>query len=470
MSTRFGLALPVNPTKCFHNTHSIPWLQIQQAELDKQSGAVLTERSVGGDLRREILRASNEQAMVDARLEETHVLHERLVAECGELRQELVYIAQGQQGADPEAVTIRNATAEVQQEIQQRKADIEQLAFQKADREKRLTEATQRKVEAEDEERQLQQQIVVCTAAPLRTAKQAAVVSTAVKTVENNLQRENALILKLVAEQQAMAAGCAQLRGQISQADQREAEAERMLEAGEQRLSHLQSELAAGREEQIQTAGDRTLHDAEVRRVFAEIKALKDRVAQEERTKEKGLRTLKQLEIRDKHTMEQLQVARDRKRELDTQAAAARREATDFASALPKAERDMEVAQKQWEASVGQGSEAVLAVHRAAAEVRELGVEVSKLQAEGRNLARSARLAQTNVDRAGSERLAAMSAHARQLDQVGATQLVIAGLRKSMAATEKARQVRRELLSDPACAPRACLCTCPGLADVRSLL
>lgn len=56
---------------------------------------------------------------------------------------------------------------------------------------------------------------------------------------------------------------------------------------------------------------------------------------------------------------------------------------------------------------------------------------------------RSMRMAQGNLDRAGAERLAAMSAHARRLDQLGAVHIVDAGLRKSLAATAKAHKVRR---------------------------
>jgi len=360
--------------------------QIQQAELDKQSDAVLTERSVGGDLRREALKAANEQAMVDARVDDTRTQHGRLTAERDELQQELALMAQGQQGMDPETRTLQAAAAEVQREIGQRTAEIEQLAFQKAEKEKRLSEAGQRLSEAQGEERLLQQQLVTCSAVPLRISKQAAMVAAAVKTAGSSLQRENGLIAQLAAEQASMAASCAQLAAQTEAADERATTVSEALSAREKTLAELHSRLAAQRQQQVQASGDRAMFDAEVRRVFAEIRAAKELVAQEDRVKNMGLRALKQLEVRGQHTREQLQQEQQRQQENDLQATATRREAAAFAEALPRAEADLEAAQRQWEAGMGHGSEAVLAVQRVAAEVRELTGELARLQTEGRAL------------------------------------------------------------------------------------
>eukprot|EP00054_Salpingoeca_dolichothecata_P024545 m.167511 g.167511 ORF g.167511 m.167511 type:complete len:420 (-) comp25047_c0_seq3:1665-2924(-) len=333
-------------------------LQIHKVQLSKQADHVLEDTSESGELRRELLKASNDVIMASQREEEVRNLADTLKNERTELQMEVNRLEQKIPGrVDPETAAVQKTITDLRQEVVKRTAEIEQLKVQREEKLKRSAESGEALKETQDELTRLRKNLQLSANEPLRISKQAEVIGNALRNVKNKVQ-------ELINTDAGLEGNVATLQATNSDTlsrfnnleltfEQQKKDHELLLRKQQQITSHLEKY----KDNEGEIFGDRAVLEADIRRTQKEIKAQGELVVRKNREKDRTLKALRKADIRKQHAEDQTSDEQRKVDEVRHQLAAKKRELADFQKILPKAEGEIKSLQNTWKERVGAHSE-----------------------------------------------------------------------------------------------------------------
>eukprot|EP00051_Salpingoeca_urceolata_P013919 m.176266 g.176266 ORF g.176266 m.176266 type:complete len:996 (-) comp17938_c1_seq2:15-3002(-) len=383
-------------------------LQLQRVQLDKQGELVLEDTSETGDLRRELIRASNELAVAAAAESDMQSRVERLREEHGDVAREFELAKQSLPlNADPEVTEVKGQVARLRDDVADTRARAERMQAEVHQVTAAHDEAARGLETCLATLETTKQQLVVSTAEPVRIGKQIHMVANADRHAELQLGNTQQAAAKLDAD-------LADLRRRqqdaASLAD--ELGAEHLALAGNLHGLQTAGQEAHHRHEtamdtRTQLASDKAAAAIRLKRATKDTKAEKQTLGRLDRARAAALVTLKQTTVQSDQLVQDVATANTKRAELQRQVEAAQREVVDLSQAVPKAMGEVEKLQRVWESSDNMSADHLRTMQRASAATEAVNKELGTAAQEASDLTAKVKSMQQAVARAATERLRA---------------------------------------------------------------
>eukprot|EP00048_Salpingoeca_helianthica_P024647 m.34032 g.34032 ORF g.34032 m.34032 type:complete len:920 (+) comp9505_c1_seq1:131-2890(+) len=412
----------------------------KEAELKEGSAVSLEEKGTVADLKRELLKASNELAMAITRDLELKSSVERFRQERHALHDELLEIQHPAQAAiDPEITRLKTTVGDLQHELSQRVTELELLRTQRDQRLKRLNDAIHHKEASERSLGQVRDEHAALAVDPQRISKQGELLAHTHASLKGRVDEAGATLQQLARDTETLLTTRKEQQHALEQADLEHQRSQTAVDVASHLVQQLTSSAGVHESTRSDLLGKRALLEAEHTRAKKDLKTVYEQTLRLTRDKEKGLKALRAINLRVDQAQAVLDNSEKIKADMQQQLDARKREGADFAAIIPTLKREVEQLTRTLETQGALGADTLTTMRQAQAAQQVLSEELGQAKRDYNASCWSLRCTQTALAQAQNEVARAQTTLDRNQDTILLKKQMIADCASQLAQLQRVR-------------------------------
>lgn len=415
-------------------------VQEKEALLKEGDSASLDDKGTAAELKRELLKASNEMAMAVSRDLELKCSVERFRQERHALHDELLEIQQPAQSViDPEIARLKTTVGDLQHELSQRATELELLRTQRDQRQKRANEASHLKEASEVTLAQVKVELAALSVDPQRISKQGDLLSHSHASLKGRVDDAGATLAQIAKDTEALVSSRQKQQQSLEESELEYQRAQMAVDGAQRQVQQLTANCAVNESTRGDLLGKRAILEADRDRTKKDLKIAYEQSLRLTREKDKGIKALRAVNLRVEQAEAALVSTEKTKADMQLQLEACKREAADFAVIVPTLRRDVDQLARTLESQGAFGADTLYTIRQAQAGQQVLSDELAAAKRDYNSSCWSLRCTQTALAQAQNEAARAEATLARTQDTTLLKQQMISDCASQLAQLQRAR-------------------------------